>query len=90
MCVRFIVVSFILFITCAEKKNGDSYSRSNMNFSWSDIIGGSWYRSPMKIICTPPNGSFESRFSFSAVSMKSIMSALTIDISSIIIVSSFS
>src|SRR3989338_6157229 len=52
--------------------------------------GGSWYKSPIKIICLPPNGRFGSPpLSRRTLSMQSARSARAMDTSSMTIASSF-
>jgi len=74
--------------TCAAKKNGLLYICLKKDLSALETIGGNWWRSHTMIICTQPNG-----IKFCLVrrrnwSIQSIISALTIDISSITSVSS--
>ena len=48
------------------------------------MMGGSWNRSPNRSIFIPPNGLLESLFFLRDISIISSISALTMDISSII------
>ena len=69
------------------KKYGPLYNFSIIALSAPPTIGGSWNKSPIRIIWTPPNGSLLFLFFFNDLSIASRRSALTNDASSISIVS---
>ena len=94
VCLNIIVNSLNSYVnvlnTFASKKYCPPKSWRIFSLSLSFRTGGSWKRSPIKTIWTPPNASFGLfLFFLSAISMPFIRSARTIDISSIITICKF-
>ena len=75
--------------TRALKNQGLSYRVAKASRSWGETTGGSWCRSPKKIICTPPKGRPGSGPHLRRkMSMASTTSARTMEISSMMTVRS--